>query len=135
MGAADLLWGDLAAGWAGQQVALRLMVWALLWLGLALAGLWQTQSPRWRGFWLMSGGWALINATIALWGLLAPAAELDYLRQVLWINAGLDLGYLALAVGLMRRSQPMQQGFGQAIAIQGLFLLIFDLGHALSIQP
>jgi hypothetical protein len=133
MGAADLLWGDLEAGRAGEQVALRLMVWALLWLGLALAGLWRAQPLRWRAFWLMSGGWALINGIIALWGLLAPPAELDYLRQVLWINAVLDLGYLALAVGLMRRSQPMQQGFGQAIAIQGLFLLLFDLGHALNL--
>lgn len=78
----------------------------------------------------MTGVWALVNAAIAYVGWLGAEPDLANLRRLLWINAGLDVLYVAVGLGLWMRPRPMLKGFGLAIAIQGLFLLFFDLLHA-----
>ncbi len=81
----------------------------------------------------MTGVWALVNAAIAYGGWLGAEPNPASLRQLLWINAGLDILYMAVGLGLWMRPRPMLKGFGFAIAIQGLFLFLFDLFHALQI--
>lgn len=141
MAASEILFGSLQEGIAPQQIALRLMLWSLPWALAGLVGLWRAQGPKQRAFWLMSGVWACINLAIALAGLLGAVsnpqppspAELSNLRQILIINAGLDGVYLAVALWLLSQKKPIQTGFGWAILIQGIFLLLFDLLHALQI--
>lgn len=55
-----------------------------------------------------------------------PAARRDTL--ILAVNIGLDAGYLASAWLLLRRArhQPSRVGAALGIAVQGLFLLIYD---------
>ncbi len=81
----------------------------------------------------MTGVWALVNAAIAYGGWLGTEPHPASLRQLLWINAGLDILYMAVGLGLWMRPSSMLKGFGLAIAIQGLFLFLFDLFHALQI--
>ncbi|MCK6580858.1 MAG: hypothetical protein L6Q98_22425 [Anaerolineae bacterium] len=109
---------------------------------------------RRRGFWRAVGGqfvgWAAVNLGIALFGSIsadhrrqrmespdAPevlAKEARSLRRLLWINAGLDLLYMFGGRWLARRDTPNRRGMGVGIVLQGLFLLIFDLWHALVLR-
>ncbi|AWR86068.1 DUF6992 family protein [Meiothermus taiwanensis] len=118
---------------AGERIAQQLMLWALLCLAGAVLGLWRTGQVFWRAFWFMNGVWALVNAAIAYAGWLGAEPEPDGLRRLIWINAGLDVLYVAAGLVLWTRPGPMHKGFGLAIAIQGLFLFFFDLLHALQI--
>lgn len=54
------------------------------------------------------------------------------LRRLLRINGALDVVYIAAGatVAIVWRANPFLLGNGIGIAIQGLFLLVFDLVHA-----
>lgn len=127
--ALELLFGMPDSATAGEAVALRLMAWALLWLGLSLLGLYRRRDDAGRAFWGMSGLWALIDGVIALVGLLSPSTETAALVRILWINAGLDVGYVAVGVWLALRRRAPVRAAGRAIIIQGGFLLVFDGLH------
>lgn len=79
----------------------------------------------------MTGVWALVNAAIAYGSWLGAEPDPAHLRQLLWINAGLDIVYIAIGLGLWMRPKPVLKGFGIAIVVQGLYLFFFDLFHAL----
>lgn len=62
----------------------------------------------------------------------APAVEAQErrnLRRLLWLNAGLDVLYVLGGLLLQRRQH--WRGHGWGIIIQGSFLFLFDLYHAL----
>lgn len=115
----------------GERIAQQLMLWALLCMAGCILALWQSPQAFWRAFWFMTGLWALVNAAIAYGGWLGAEPDPASLRRLLWINAGLDTLYMGVGLGLSRRPGPMFKGFGLAIVVQGLFLLGFDLAHAL----
>ncbi|MFM7110405.1 MAG: DUF6992 family protein [Planctomycetota bacterium] len=108
-----------------------LIAWALLGLMAAVAGLyWQPKADPdwWRGFWFMNAIWAFIDGAIGWSNLLAPAVTMEFLRNVLAINSGLDVAYIASGAFLaMRFTSPLVRGFGWAVILQGAFLLVFDL--------
>ncbi|MCS7067044.1 MAG: hypothetical protein NZN28_00220 [Meiothermus sp.] len=118
---------------AGERIAQQLLLWALVCWGGALFGLWRTRHEFWRPFWFMTGVWALVNAAIAYGGWLGAEPDPASLRRLLWINAGLDVLYMAIGWGLWTRPKPVLKGFGLSIVAQGLFLFFFDLFHALQI--
>ncbi len=118
---------------AGERIAQQLLLWALVCLGGALFGLWRTQHAFWRPFWFMTGVWALVNAAIAYRGWLGAETDPASLRQLLWINVGLDALYVVVGLALWLSPKPMHKGFGLAIMVQGWFLLGFDVLHALQI--
>ena len=90
--------------------------------------------------------WGAIDGAIALAGALAlrrahargavadperAAPERRRLRRLLWINAGLDVGYVVVAVlmlALWRTPEGLGHGLGELV--QGGFLLGFDVVHA-----
>jgi hypothetical protein len=135
--------------WQSQQtITRRLLIWSgfsmAVGLGLQLAG------PFWRGVGAQAVGWGLIDAGIAWFGrwsarrrqarLPDPLAavpvvkETRNLRRLLWLNAGLDVGYMLAGWWLARTrgvTQPAWRGHGWGIIIQGGFLFLFDLYHAL----
>jgi len=137
--------------WDYQRILVRRLIqWALLSLGvgtLMLGGrrFWHA-SHFWRGVGGQFIGWALVNLGIAYFGLttsenrrvalpdpLAPEVlehEAESLRRLLWINTALDLLYVAGGRWLVRRGK---HGTGWGIVIQGMFLFLFDLFHALAI--
>ncbi len=129
----------------------RLLAWSGLSVGLGSA-LALLADPVWRGFGTQCAGWGLIDAVIAGLGLRQthqkvaqpnahePGQQSEArtkLRRILWINTGLDIGYVAggivLAATKGRRGSNHRfwRGSGWGIVVQGGFLLIFDLIHAL----
>lgn len=114
---------------------------------------------RWRSFHQMNAAWNIVNLGIAAASLLSnmgvdPAGfslqetieEDSFLIEFLLLNVGLDIGYLVAGGWLydrgVQRNDTRQQGFGQALWVQGGFLLVFDAvlffmhrGHRATLLP
>lgn len=129
-----------------EQVTRRLMTWNAVNLvcGLALAN---SRDAERRGIGTQAAGWAVINVAIAIIGgratrqraqkadALKPETltrEARNLRRLLWLNAGLDVGYMLGGWWYARREgkRPFRRGMGTGIIIQGLLLFIFDVTQA-----
>ncbi|MDX2136832.1 MAG: hypothetical protein SF123_01965 [Chloroflexota bacterium] len=130
-----------------RTLSQRLLVWSgvstVLGIVMALRG------KFWRGVGSQFVGWAVVNAAIALVGQYVTQrrrAQLDdpelakhrlreaaNLKRLLWINAVLDVFYMLGGAFMMGRRQSGAQtrGTGFGIILQGLFLLVFDIIHAL----
>jgi hypothetical protein len=107
------------------------------------------QSSGWqRDFWIMNGGWNVVNLAIAGWALTAgradpsdwqTLADVEAARRqfgtILWVNAGLDVAYIATGAALARNGRmngsDRRLGFGRSVVLQGAFLLVFDTTVAL----
>lgn len=112
------------------HLTIGLIAWAFLSMGAAVAGLYfapKTNTECWRGFWFMNAIWGLIDGLIGWANLLTAPVEIEFLRKVLMVNSGLDLAYITTGIILATRQKPLLKGFGWAILLQGLFLLVFDL--------
>ncbi len=141
---------EIAANiWQTQEILLsHLLAWSRLSLvgGLSLL----RAEAFWRGIGLQAIGWGLIDEAIAMIGhwsvyrrraaLPDPAApavlaqESRKLRRLLWLNAGLDVLYMLGGLTLVRTRGATDRGWrghGWGIIIQGGFLFLFDLYHAL----
>lgn len=85
-------------------------------------------SPRTRGFGRQTAAWGLVDGAIAYAGIRGRsrkgATDPARLRRVLLVNAGLDVGYLAL--GERMRRTDRWHGDGLAVLVQGAFLLLLD---------
>ncbi len=131
-----------------RRLSERLLLWSVLSIAVGIVFAWRKTEPDWRAFGQQHVGWGAVDALIALiggfntWRQAAnpsaqqPAARqraADKLQRLLWINAGLDLFYVAGGLWLSRRADPNRRGWrghGWAVMIQGFFLLIFDIVHA-----
>ncbi|MCU0464779.1 MAG: hypothetical protein MUF38_09440 [Anaerolineae bacterium] len=99
----------------------------------------------WRGFGGQAVGWGVINWAIAVVGSHfgrkrraelpdpdSPAVfekEKTNLRNILWVNWGLDLLYIWGGWRFLRGAKPnesVRAGTGAGIMVQGLLLFIFD---------
>lgn len=127
-----------------DQVTRRLLRWsaASVAVGLPLAA---HQEPVRRSLGQQFVAWGAVDGAIALAGRWANrrkagpgagGAEEAKLRRLLLVNAGLDVLYVAGGAALAVRrgaDDPFWLGTGLGIVVQGGFLLVFDLWHAL--QP
>lgn len=136
--------------WDFQDVlSRRLLLWSALSIGVG-SGLLIFGGPFWRGFGVQALVWGGIDAAIALFGRRSSRRRRDAgphgpeiferearnLRWLLWINTGLDVLYVAggLALVLTIGAQnPFAAGSGWGVIIQGGFLFVFDLLHALAV--
>lgn len=131
-------------------VSRRLLRWSIFSMGV---GGWLRGRPDdlARGMGTQFFAWGAIDAAIALFGLLGnrqkarsvQAGNPDFvvqeakkLRRLLWINAGLDIfyvsgGWWAVRKGEEKENRALWRGHGLGVIIQGAFLLIFDVWHAL----
>ncbi len=126
------------------QYQLRMMRGLLRWAVLSvLCGvtLW-LPGPAWSGFGWMMLGWGVINALVALGASRSVRArqsaprplrdEAKAAARILWINSALDVLYVGVGAAMILLSVlPMTRGAGAAILVQGVWLLGFDLLHAL----
>jgi hypothetical protein len=123
---------------------LTLLGWGATSVAGGLAGQALTEDRRARGFWEMTAGWGFVNAGLAAISLvtlgegsatrgsLGASLEASHdLSTVFWLNAGLDVGWMALGAWLWERGRgrddPRGEGFGQAMVVQGAALLAFDV--------
>lgn len=125
-----------------QRLLLQLSVWSLLNL---FAGSITVALTRAGSFWSAFGGmnavWGLVNLIIAglslygvrkkiLSGLCNEREERSRLLRLLKVNAFLDVGYVAVGIGMVLWGKtPLVQGFGWGIVLQGGFLMLFDAWH------
>ncbi|GAC1551420.1 MAG: hypothetical protein NVS2B7_27380 [Herpetosiphon sp.] len=99
-----------------RQVGLQAVAWGVVDLAIAVGGRRSAQAKH-QG---------LADGKVAPEEVRNAA---ESLRRVLLINAGLDLGYILFGVGVARRNRDyaVRRGIGDGIAIQGTFLLGYDL--------
>ena len=107
-------------------------------------GLATAEDPAWRAFHQANIAWNTVNVGISglslrkmrreVPGAGGLAAALDRERTMaiaLALNAGLDVAYLTAGGWLwergLRTDAPREVGWGQALVVQGGFLLLFDL--------
>ena len=131
-----------------RLVSRRLLFWAL---PSILAGTMMILfgDSFWRAFGIQSLAWGTVNALIAWFGLRRlntktgsptsyrqEAQEASRMRKILWINSGLDVLYVAGGAALiyyLGSQSPFWRGTGWGIILQGAFLYLFDLMHALRV--
>lgn len=129
----------------------RLLRWALFSMGSGAALLLQ-KGEYGKGVGIQFVGWGVVDALIALFGGWsterqysqlenpnAPAQQAPQarsLQRLLWINAVLDVFYVlgGFVVARIRGAGDERwRGQGHGIMVQGAFLLVFDVLHALLI--
>lgn len=130
--------------WAYMDaVGRRLLGWSVLSVAVGLVGV-ATGEAFWRAFGIQCVVWGLIDAGIALLGRrnarrrARPAAiEAQALRRALWVNAGLDVGYILIGAGVAwaGAGHPEWLGHAAGVVVQGVFLLGFDAWHAVRLPP
>lgn len=110
----------------------------MAWGGISvLSGSAMAFSSKSRDFGLMTAGWGAVNALIAGIALASvgdlPVDWSDALRdeqllnRILAINTGLDIGYIGVGTTMALAGKGRTRSFGNAIIVQGAFLLAFDV--------
>lgn len=116
--------------------------WAVANIGMGTWGYYHSSGST-KYFHQMNAFWNLVNLGIATAGyfgndfsMLSYSTSMDktqQLQRVLLINGGLDVLYMGGGL-LMRNLKPKNkdllprfQGYGNAVILQGAFLLVFDL--------
>ncbi|MFI8567659.1 DUF6992 family protein [Rhodococcus sp. NPDC078407] len=122
-----------------QLLGRRLAVWGgvsvLAGTLLAVRG----SSPARRAFGQQTAGWGAIDVAIAGAGALNSSVPTSKsLSKLLWINAGLDVLYIAAGAHVAVRKPRFGRritaeqaiGHGTAVVVQGAALLVLDTAHA-----
>lgn len=117
-----------------EQLTRVLAAWAV---GSVAVGAICSLSPRTRGFGRQTAAWGLIDGVIVYAGVRGRRrrgpTDPARLRRVLLVNAGLDVGYLAVGVKLLRGNRFRLDGL--AVVVQGAFLLVLDSTAARALSP
>lgn len=132
-----------------SKVTKRLLRWSLFSM---VTGVFMLRgNAYWRGVGWQFIGWGAVDALIALFGGAAmderldryvnpgavdvKAKEAENFEKILWVNAALDVAYIVAGKrwGNAQDADDMRKGTGTGVVLQGLFLLIFDTLHALSV--
>jgi hypothetical protein len=131
-----------------SKLTRRLLIWSLF--SVIFGGLLQFPRVRFiQGLGQQFTGWGIIDALIAIFGQRAAEnrharlpdplsseiieGETKKLSKILWINTGLDVGYIVggtVMAFTKGKTNPGWRGHGIGVIIQGGFLLLFDLFHA-----
>ena len=121
-----------------------LLTWAVGNIAVGVAGNIAADDKRIQAFHQGNWGWNVVNLIIGGIGLYnavtADPAELDYqktndaiegLRLAFVINSVIDCVYISTGAWLwergLRTDEPVMTGWGQALVLQGGFLLAFDI--------
>jgi esterase/lipase len=131
-----------------KLISRRLMLWAVPSI-LAGSVLILFGNVFWRSFGVQAVAWGAVDGLIAWFGLhragkkatspssfSAEAQEASRIRKILWINNALDVMYVtggAALVFFFGEESPFWRGAGWGVIIQGTFLFLFDLMHALRV--
>lgn len=132
-----------------SQLSFRLLIWSAVSVISGLSML--SRGKFWKSIGTQFVVWGLIDALIAVGGQLLsdnrfsktqPEDMRDRIHKekrnlsiALWVNAGLDVLYIVGGLRWMnRKDDDSARGNGLGVVIQGAFLLIFDIFHALRLR-
>lgn len=131
-------------------ISRRLDRWGKLSVGVGLLLRLLPFGKKWKSLGNQFAGWGMVNMGIALFGTTSArqrvdqhenpgksdvkAQEIRGLSRLLWINAGLDVLYVLGGWLWSRRDKGdgKAAGSGYGVIVQGVFLLLFDIYHALN---
>lgn len=134
--------------WQFQEaVTSRLLIWGAFSVSIGLS-MFLMDNPFWTGFASQAVVWGGIDALIAIFGIISSrkkqaallpttidaveTAEARNLHRLLLINTILDVLYITGGIWLVAtQAEPLLQGIGWGIIVQGGFLFVFDLIHTL----
>jgi uncharacterized protein DUF6992 len=133
------MWSDTLL-LAERAHLMRLLFWgaACVVLGstlLAVVAARRPQTPLLMHFAVQTAAWGAIDALLAglAWRGLAERdlAGATHLDRMLWLNCGLDVGYVAVGVALAWTGWVLGRrlglvGAGMGVVVQGLALLVLD---------
>jgi hypothetical protein len=119
-----------------HQHLIKLGIWAIFSIVSSLVILWKGYKNHfWQNFGLQFLVWGLIDGIIVAIGL-RDTTRLDItgiigLREFLWLNEGLDIGYVAVGITLFLVGKHANYsaklvGAGSSVFIQGAVLLLLD---------
>lgn len=133
-----------------RTVATRLLAWGLfsVFFGALLA---RSANRFWQGIAGQFIGWGAVDVGLAIFGGISSAKRMrekpealtpEYmdretiqLTRLLWVNGILDIVYVLVGLRLAGGKKEHPRGMGWGIVLQGAFLFVFDLLHALSAPP
>jgi hypothetical protein len=141
------VWADTLLR-AEQQHLLRVLVWSGLsvLVGTAAAAtvaVRRIRSPLLKQFALQMAAWGFVVGIIGSFGWraakLRDVAAATRLERLVWMNIGLDAGYVAMGATLAGAAWMLGRrlggvGAGVAIAVQGTALLLLELQFAATIS-
>ena len=123
--------------WAGASVLAGTAL--LTWLTVRRA-----DAPLLRHFAIQTAAWGVVNGALCTWAgrdlALRDYAGAQRLLNVLWLNIGLDAGYVAVGATLLLTAWKWGAraggvGAGIGIVVQGIALLLLDLRLVQAIGP
>jgi hypothetical protein len=123
--------------WGGTSVLLGTLVFT--WLTIR-----RISAPMLKGFAMQTAAWGGVNLLICVWAMrglkLRDYAGAQHLLNVLWLNAGLDAGYVAVGITIAIAAWRWGAraggiGAGMGIIVQGIALLLLDLRLVYGIGP
>lgn len=122
-----------------RSLFITLGAWSGVGIGVGSYQVLSRQPSPWIDMGYQNLAWGAINGAIAGIGYWRSrtvrsvsdwGAERRKLRRVLWINAGLDMGYMLVGGYLASRSDARLRGTGYGILLQGGGLFLIDSYHA-----
>jgi hypothetical protein len=123
-----------------DRVGRRLLAWAVG--SVVTGGALALRDAFWRGVGIQYAGWGLVDGLLALVARRRARAragepagdEARRLRRIFAVNTGLDVLYVLGGLGYARSHEDddFRRGNGWGVVVQGGFLLLFDLLHALN---
>ena len=119
--------------------------WGIVNIARGTIGYFTAKQDEWKYFQEMNVLWGVVNTGIAAMGLAGVRREaekkMNYYqsydrykatKKLYLINIGFDVLYIATGVGLTeygstaKNNADIFKGFGKSVAMQGVFLLLFD---------
>ncbi len=123
--------------WGGASMVVGTLLIAVLMMR-------RIEAPLLRHFAIQTAAWGAVDLAICLWSgrslALRNFAGAQQLLNILWLNTGLDVGYVAVGVTLAVTAwrwgaRAGGVGAGLGIIVQGLALFLLDLRLILVIGP
>jgi hypothetical protein len=141
------VWADALLS-AEKQHLLRLLTWAALsivagTLVLLMLAARRARSPLLEHFAIQTAGWGVVIGIVAFFGWhglhLRDVSGAARLERTVWMNIGLDAGYVGIGLTLAIAGRMMGRrlgavGAGLGIVLHGLALLVLDLQFAVMVS-
>ena len=110
---------------------LTLFIWALVWMVVSVRKI-KDGAPN-KLYWQTHLAWSIVNVGIAIYSVITLLRLRTYtyeravdMKNIVAINILLDIGYIAVALLLLRSKNLKLHLVARALVVQALFLIVLD---------